>query len=210
MKRYRILIVLLMLVGSAAAQDIRPSGMLLRGSFWAMNDMRTMVSVSHDGESVQIGPAGGWVVFYSRFSERTTLEISLGLVSQVDVETNHYEDDVDVKTISPILAGLRYRILPYGNPSAIQPYVAAGLGPYVMWHVVVNDDWIEQDTDVKSDLWMGAYAGGGFLFHVADWFAINMDIKYHMVGFNPGHDYSGVEFGLGFGFMWGPPNRNGG
>lgn len=184
---------------------LRTSGIVLRGTYWNANSDHLIVSVSNSEEVVNVGPAGGWVCFFSRTGDKSFLELNLGAIGEVLVDSYHIDgDDVEVTSILPILLGIRYNVLPMENPSALQPYVAFGAGPYWMVDIHVQDHReANEDVGIRSHLLPGFYGGGGLYFHVASWFAFNFDVKYHFINFNPDHGYSGFEFGMGFSFSWG-------
>ena len=120
------------------------------------------------------------------------------------------KEEVEVSSMIPLLMGLRYNVLRLRNPSAIQPYVTFGGGPYWLFDISARDEWgLNEEVAIKSKTLAGVYGGGGMYFNIASWLAFNFDIKYHFINFDPNHDYSGFEFGMGFGILWGRYTPNG-
>ena len=195
----------LIVIRVAEAQPVpRSSGIILRGTFWDVGLDQPLVSISDDERSVHVGPAGGWISFFGRLDDRRFLEFGFGVVGKVDVESGFgAEEDVDVNAVFPMIGGIRYHLLPVISPSALQPYLSFGGGVY--WYTQV-DTWDAHPAEsviAQFQSWAGAYAGGGMYFHLASWFALNLDLKYHLVTLDPEHDYSGLELGFGFGILWG-------
>ena len=110
---------------------------------------------------------------------------------------------MDADVITPLLIGLKYNLLNHQNPSAFQPYIAFGAGPYWITHVTARDELYKEEVTLKTDSHRGGYLGGGFNFILTNWAAINFDLKYHFINFNVNHEYSGPEYGIGLQFMWG-------
>lgn len=204
------MLLVLALFGFAGAQStVRASGIILRGTFWDVDMDRPIVSISDYDESVHVGPAGGWLTFFSRVDNNRTLELSLGAIAKVDVGSEDSDGDVSVRSVIPLLLGFRYDLLNVAHSGAMHPYISLGGGPY--WHadVQVDDNRYEENVGIRSKTWLGAYAGGGLNFHLSSWLAFNIDAKYHLVQLKPEHEFSGLEFGVGIGFMWGKYDSSG-
>jgi outer membrane protein W len=130
-------------------------------------------------------------------------------VGSVKSETAQFSgENVEVTALTPVLLGLRHILFSVHNPSALQPYITLGAGPYWLHDVKVRDRYYEDEVTVKSKVKPGAYAGAGMDFMLASWVGLNFDVKYHFVDFNVNHDYSGFDYGLGFSFMWGRYGKN--
>ena len=75
--------------------------------------------------------------------------------------------------------------------------------------LIRNLDAFEPITDVfkevliESETRPGFYAGVGFNFNLTKVFAINYDMRYHVVDFTDNRFENGFEIGIGFSFMWG-------
>lgn len=163
-----------------------------------------VVAVHGDEESVHVGPAGGYITFFSRVSDQGFFEFTMGAIGIVDVDSRGWDDDdVDVKSLFPFLIGLRHNILSYRSRSQLQPYLSIGVGPYFYADVDVANEGFNESVYVATDTWFGGYTGCGFHIYMARWFGLNVDLKYHFIQFNKEHDYSGLEFGFGIGFHWG-------
>ena len=199
-----------LLVGIAGAQtSVRSSGVIFRGKFWDVDTDRPIVSVSDTDGSVHVGPAGGWMTFFSRVDNNRSLELSLGAIAKVDIGSEDSDGDVSVMSVIPLLLGFRYDLLNVLHGGSMHPYVTLGGGPY--WHadVQVEDHRYEEEVGIRSKTWLGAYVGGGMNFHLASWLALNVDAKYHLVQLKPEHEFSGLEFGVGIGFLWGKYDASG-
>ena len=189
------------------AQGIsRSSGIGIRGSYWNMADHTTRFSVRSDGGqvSLDIGGIGGWLSFFSRVHDNWFLELNLGAVARVKLEQSELaSSDTDVSTVTPFLLGVRYDLLTLKHPSAFQPYLTLGSGPYWMTAIVTRDLTTGAEVSGESNTKLGAYAGAGTNIVLLSWFALNFDVKYHFVDFRASAEESGVDFGLGVSFMWG-------
>ncbi|MDZ7289009.1 MAG: hypothetical protein ONB44_01375 [candidate division KSB1 bacterium] len=189
-----------------AHTPVRSTGIGLRGSYWNMNNGPVQIIVSEYPAytSVDFGNAGGWMYFFSRVEAQTFFEFSLGAVGNIKSESiTPFREDVDVTAVTPVLLGFRHNLLSIHSPSALQPYIAYGAGPYWLHDVKIRNRYYEDEVTVKSKVKPGAYAGAGMNFMLASWVGLNFDVKYHFVDFNVNHDYSGFDYGLGFSFMWG-------
>jgi outer membrane protein W len=189
------------------------AGIGLRGSYWDMSDNATLVSIidRHRHRVVDFGGAGGWLNFFSRTSDNWFLEFSLGAVARVVDEVEHAEgQDTQVKTVVPVLIGMRYHFLSPANRGALRPYLSFGGGPYWIADIFVRDRYYEEEVTVNSELKTGGYAGLGLDFMMTDWFGLNFDVRRHFVSFNTNSEHSGYEYALGIQFMWGNyrPERN--
>ncbi len=198
------------LVSNCLAQtnQQKTSGIVLRGAFWATESDGCEITVTDDyfnNTTVDIGNFGGWITFFSRLGDQTYLECSIGTVGQVKTKSHSFDsENVRVKGIVPLLFGMRYNLLPMKSSSAIQPYISGGGGPYWQCNVSVVDQWFEEEeVNIKNKLQPGFYLGCGTYFQTASWFTLNFDMKYHLIGFDFDDDFSGFEFGMGFGFLWG-------
>lgn len=171
-----------------------------------MADHTTRFSVQNAGEqvNVDIGGVGGWLRFFSRVHDNWFLEFNLGSVARVQVrESDFINSDTDVSLIVPFLLGVRYDLLSQKHPSAFQPYLTLGGGPYWMTDFVVRDRLTNEEVAGESRTKLGCYTGVGTHIVLSSWFALNFDLKYHFVDFRASKDESGLDFGLGFTFMWG-------
>jgi outer membrane protein W len=215
MKRRLIAIVVIFVAtfsnSSLFAQGIsRSSGIGLRTSFWNMAEHTGRFSVSsglsgNQQSSFDIGGLGAWLYFFSRLHNNWFLEFNLGAVARLRIEDNQFTDtNTDVTTVIPFLLGVRHDLLSTRFASAFQPYLSAGAGPYWTTAITVQNELTGEENVVgETKTKFGAYAGGGTNVVLSSWFALNFDVKYHFVDFQAGKNESGIEFGLGFGFMWG-------
>lgn len=100
--------------------------------------------------------------------------------------------------VIPINLGLRRDLLSLDNASAFAPYLAFGGGAY--WVTNVRDGAPENE-EVMAKLHPGAYAGGGINFFLSRNFALNLDLRYHLVNLDPDNDVSGLEMGFGINIL---------
>jgi hypothetical protein len=199
--------VLILSVGSWAQMKPKQAGIVFRGVYWDTHNGNSIRVREHGfSEEVNVGNYGGSLTFFSRMDNQMFMEFSLSASAHVErKQESLFDEEVDVETVTPVLFGLRYNLLPLWNPSAIQPYASCGVGPYWFHHVHVIDEGLGMDEEVQVDSNMkpGAYAGGGVFFDFADWLSFNFDVRYHFVDFNRNHPKSDFEFGLGFAIKWG-------
>jgi len=128
----------------------------------------------------------------------------LGAVAGIHQEHADYEvKNIEATAILPFLLGARYDIFSPRLPSSIQPYLSLGTGPYWISSVRNENPFAESMQTIESKMEYGAYAGGGTNILIASWLALNFDLKYHFVDFQFERGYSGLEFGMGFSFIWG-------
>jgi hypothetical protein len=120
------------------------------------------------------------------------------------VEHGLWDDEVKVSGAVPILFGFQYSLFKDVATSAFQPYVSAAAGPYIISQVhVIDDTWsFSDEVKVKSRVQPGVSAAMGVYFLFAKWCALNGEMRYHLVNFDPKHDTSGIELGLGMAFFW--------
>lgn len=200
------LAVLLSTAGVFAQGMSRSSGVGVRIGSWNVTNHPTRISTSGYGKDavVDIGGAGAWFYFFSRVYNNWFFEFNIGAVGGVHEEhTNYIIKNTEVSAIVPVLFGLRYDLLSTRFPTAFQPYFCLGGGPYWTTSARSESVYFAGQQTVESSLKYGAYAGGGINIVLVSWFALNFDLKYHFVDFEFEKDYSGLEFGGGFTFMWG-------
>lgn len=186
------------------SQSVYPnSGCVLRGTFWNIRGGDGLLSVSGDGEDVRVGPVGARITLFSRINDRRFWETGFGMLAKVDHREDLSDEWLDVRALFPLLMGFRYPLLPLRNHGAQRPYVTAGGGPYFLLDVHERERVFTEDLNTDTATWLGLYAGCGISYRLATWFALNFDCTYHIIGLDPKNDYSGPEFGLGFGFLWG-------
>lgn len=184
----------------------RSSGIGMRIGSWNVTNHPTRISTTGYGKDavVDIGGAGAWLYFFSRVYNNYFFEFNIGAVGGVHEEhTNYVIKNTEVSAIIPVLFGLRYDLLSTRLPTAFQPYLSLGGGPYWTTSVKSEDVYIGGQQTVESSLKYGAYTGGGINIVLTSWFALNFDLRYHFVDFEFEKDYSGLEFSGGFNLMWG-------
>ncbi|RPH92110.1 MAG: hypothetical protein EHM72_17875, partial [Calditrichaeota bacterium] len=189
---------------------VRAQGVGLRVSFWNISGRRSTINVDTQNgmSSVDLSGIGPTFYYFSRAYRDLFLETSLGIVSSIRTDhSSSVNSSVQIESIVPFLVGLRYDLLSTRLSGALHPYIGAGVGPYSAFNLAttVTADGSANGVQekIESTMEYGWYAGGGVNFTLANWFALNADIKYHSVNMQPIRNYSGVELGLGFSFMWG-------
>lgn len=182
----------------------RSSGIGFRVGFWNVTNHPTRINTSQFGQdaTIDIGGAGASLYFFTRVHENWFMEMSFGAVGGVHEEySNFVTKTTEVSAVVPLLFGLRYNLLSTRFPSALQPYLSLGGGPY--WTSNIKGENSGSEATVESSMVWGGYGGGGINLVLASWFALNFDAKYHMVDFKFEKEYSGLEFSMGLSFMWG-------
>ena len=210
-KQFRALFVLLGLlfcVQTAMANNNRKVGIGFRGTHWRMSDSPASVQVSTSPyqSTVDVGSGGGYLFFFSRVSDASWIEFSVGGVGKVETHSEYfYGEETDVNAVTPVLLGLRHDLFSYDTQSSLIPYVTFGVGPYFFNDIHVESEYFgyESEAEVKTKAKMGGYAGGGLNFMLASWFGFNFDARYQFINFDVNHDKSGWEYGLGVVFAWG-------
>lgn len=198
------LLVLIPMLGFA--QNLKSTGIGLRGSYYKMSNGATDITVLNHGEytSAHVDGGGGWLYFYSRINPNLFIEFSLGAVGQVNEETSaFYETEADVNAMTPVLLGLRHELFSPNNQSGLRPYLSLGGGPYWITNVIVREGGLDEEVTVRTSQLRGGYLGGGFDFRLFDWLALNFDVKHHFIDFNKNHEMSGLDYGFGITIMWG-------
>ena len=148
--------------------------------------------------------AGVTFFVFSRFTDRFSVEFSVGGLAQFSADQKwHMDEEVDVFCAVPLLTGVRMDLFPVNSPSIIKPYVSAGPGAYIISDIhVEREHGVERGT-INTRLSGGGYAAAGLNLHLSPSFALNFEAKYHLVDFDVNHDRTGVDIGLGLVFLWG-------
>ncbi len=204
----------LLLPGALWAQRLsRANGIGVRASYWNLGDQATRFDISTTNTKFTVSGVGGWLNYFSRLDDSWSVEFSLGAIARVrGDETPASGTNLDVAVVLPILAGVRYEMLPAKSSSAAQPYLSTGLGPYWVSSFQMRDVGTGETVSGGGRSLLGAYAGGGLNLVMRSWVAFNFDVKYHFVdiktqrglaGLHAGNEFSGLDFGLGLTFMWG-------
>ena len=213
MKAVAIFLIMILIVSfsysDAFSQGMsRSNGLGLRLGFWNITGHPTRFSSTVTGSdvNVDIGGAGAWIYFFSRFYQNWFLEFNLGALGGIHGEQSQYlMYNVKATSVVPILFGLRYDMLSTRMPSSIQPYLATGLGSYWIMSTeeTIIDPKMETQINIESTQKYGAYLGAGANILVTSWLALNFDLKYHFVDFQFERDFSGLGFSAGLSFLWG-------
>lgn len=176
-----------------SAQGINRSiGLGLRGTVWKHNSSANSES---DFGSVISSDGSGELYFFHRLKEQWFLETSIGGRDKSKIGGGKVES----LAIIPFLFGARYDLLSPRYNSPYQPYLSFGAGTYWISRSLISGSVISE-----SDAQMGLFFGGGLNVILKNWFALNTDIKYHLVNLGSAQDdLSGLQLGIGFSFMWG-------
>jgi len=200
-----ILFILFSLSNIFYAQGIsRSSGIGVRMSFWKPHNIGTDVNVGYSGVRTTVGNGeGGYLYYFTRLKENWYLETMFGGTGTV-LFTNigslgTYTSEMSVV---PLLFGARNDFLSLEHGSIFQPYWSFGGG--IHWISKVKSSTVQGvEANVGSDAQFGIYGGTGINALISSRFAINADIKYHLLEFNPSKEYSGMEYSFGLTYMWG-------
>jgi hypothetical protein len=134
---------------------------------------------------------------------------SLGSAVGTSVNTQtqvSFSGTVDVYSIP---MGVHWNPFTSKHPSSgFKPFVAVTIGPVfgdTTGRFVSSDMAV---SGVSTQTTVGGHVGGGVDFHVGRPFAFGVNVGYNwMASFSrpvgPRDNYSGAEFGVGFGFLWG-------
>ncbi|MEJ2637106.1 MAG: outer membrane beta-barrel protein [Calditrichia bacterium] len=199
----------IILAGALFAEDWPRTGIGMRFSHWNVKDNVQMVRVYTDLHSTEVdaGGYGGTLFFFSRLTPQLFIEFSVGVIGTVEQRTKYRDyDEVKTNAVAPLLFGVRYNVLPREVQSVLQPYGEAGFGTYWISDIYVENDRFYDSHDnvtIHSEVRPGGYVGAGLNFMLSRKFAINYDMRYHMVDFSSSEYQNGIEFGLGCSFMWG-------
>jgi hypothetical protein len=203
-----VLLAFAFFVQTAAASNNRRAGIGVRGAHWRMGEPENIVHVTTmpAHAKVDVGNGGGYLYFFSRVSDATWMEFSIGAIGKVESKNEYFwGEEVDVDAVTPVLLGFRHDLFSYDTKSSLIPYVAFGAGPYWFNDVYVRSDQfgIDNEVLVKTKAKFGGYAGGGVNFGLTSWFGINFDARHHFMEFDVKNAKSGWEYGLGCYFSWG-------
>lgn len=188
------LIILLIVPSYLSAQGLyRSYGIGVRTGIWKYSDAG---DTRYEPGTVMQSSGGGMLYFFARLVDRWYLEGSIGGASR-NVITGGTVENI---SMTPFLMGARFDLLSQDLGSFFQPYLAVGGGMYTINRNIVTGSVINE-----SDAELGLFLGGGANIIVASWFALNADIKYHMINRTSSYtaDLSGMQMGFGFSFMFG-------
>ncbi|MBN2365909.1 MAG: outer membrane beta-barrel protein [Calditrichaeota bacterium] len=204
-----IVISFFVLDGSLSAEELPRTGIGVRFSHWNVKD-KAIVLYVHDNyfsTEVDAGGYGGAIFFFSRINHQFFVEFTVGAIGAVDQRTRYWDyEEVQTNAVIPLLFGLRYNLLPISIQSNLQPYAQAGFGTYWISDIHVESDYFYdsyEKVSFSSESRPGGYVGAGMNFMLSKKFAINFDMRYHMVDFRSDEYHNGIEFGFGCSLMWG-------
>ncbi|MBN1999125.1 hypothetical protein JW935_16315 [candidate division KSB1 bacterium] len=209
-KRYRLFFIFGFFVlqnNMLFAQGVsRSTGIGIRAGFWNIGGGSSLrIAVDAQGSQIDVSGMGGYLYFFSRMYKPVFFEISAGAIGAVEVVSDQNNSRVSVKTLTPLLFGLRYDLFSTRISGPVHPYIAAGGGPYLtMLRQTGESDQDVEIVNVESKIYYGWYLGGGANIPLTSWFGFNFDLKYHMVEFGEVAEFkNGYEFGMGCTAMWG-------
>jgi outer membrane protein W len=206
------IILLLVLISPLISQaQIKSTGIGVRGSYYGNGDQEMeFVSVDFEDhmQSANVG-AGGSLFIFSRFADQWFMEFTVGGLARVNTEHKVWlDEEVEVFSAVPMLVGVKYDILPLKSKSFLRPYISIGPGVYIISDVQVQRVHGIEHGHVSTKVRGGAHAAAGFNFFFTETFGLNFETKYHMVDFDPNHNRSGYELGIGLLVMWGDYEDN--
>ena len=190
---------------SILAQGIsRSSGIGVRASFWKPHNLASQENVGTFPIKTSVGSGeGGYLYYYTRLKESWYLEMLFGTTGSIVFSKigtlGTYSAEMSV---TPLLFGARNDLLSLEHGSIFQPYWSFGGGMH--WISMAKSSIVQGiDTDVGSKSQLGIYIGTGLNALLSSRFALNADLKYHLLEFNPESEYSGFEYAFGITYMWG-------
>jgi len=200
-----ILFILFSLSNIFYAQGIsRSSGIGVRMSFWRPHNIGTNVNVGYSAVRTTVGNGeGGYLYYFTRLKENWYLETMFGGTGTVEfTNIGSLGTYTSKMSVIPLLFGARNDFLSLEHGSIFQPYWSFGGG--IHWISNVRTNIVQGvEANVGSDAQFGIYGGTGINALISSRFAINADIKYHLLEFNPSKEYSGMEYSFGLTYMWG-------
>lgn len=199
-------ITLLMSVPGKSQENLYTTGIGLRGSYYKMQGYSSQIYIRDRDyySDVNVGGFGGSLFLFSRITDNFLFEITLGAIGHVEEQNIYFdEEEVDVTAVNPLLFGVRFEPGPHYATRDLIPYISAGAGPYWISDIEVRETAFEDEVRIDTSVKQGGYIGAGMNFNIADGFAINFDLKYHMVNLDFNHENSGFEYGIGFHVAWG-------
>ena len=207
-KNIRIFVSLLVLTLELQAQGVtRAQGLGVRLSNWNITGRRTSLYLDGAGRTqVDVGGMGPAVYYFSRALRNLYLEASLGVISGVTGDAEAGRGAVSVESIVPLVLGLRYDVMSDRLSGALHPYLAVGGGPYSVFNIKTQqfeEGATHTESTIQTRMDYGWFFGGGVNLTLTNWFALNADLKYHLIEIPELKDYSGLELGIGFSIMWG-------
>jgi hypothetical protein len=188
------LIVVIIIPTFISAQGIyRAYGIGFRTGIWKYSDEG---NTRYQPGTVMQSSGGGMLYFFARLVDRWYLEGSIGGASRNVITAGTVENI----SMVPFLMGARFDLLSRNLGSIFQPYLALGGGMYTITRNIVAASVVNE-----SDAELGIFLGGGVNVVLASWFALNADIKYHLINQTSSYksDLSGVQMGFGLSFMFG-------
>ena len=179
----------------------RKMGVGVRAGLWKPSNVTDEYDLDFIAISVSDDVGRGGVVYaFTRLVNNWYVESTFGSDGGTNFSVLDAGGDKEGSArITSLLLGCRYDWLPEKFSSIFQPYFSAGMGMY----------WVSQDMTsavvgpvtvrIKEETWLkgGGYACAGMHIVVKDWFALNVDAKYHFISFRPSRGYSGFEVGGG-------------
>ena len=210
-KAFSIILVFVLISPLISQTQIKSTGIGVRGSYYGTGDQEMeFVSVDFEDhiQSANIG-AGGSLFIFSRFADQFFMEFTVGGLARVNTEHKVWlDEEIEVFSAVPMLVGVKYDILPIKSKSFLRPYISAGPGAYIISDVQVQRAHGIERGHISTKVRGGAHAAAGFNFFFTETFGLNFETKYHLVDFDPNHNRSGYELGIGLLVMWGDYEDN--
>jgi len=200
-----IVAIILFSMNTVFAQGIsRSSGIGIRASIRKPHNIGSEVNVGAFPITTTVGSGeGGYVYYYTRLKENWYLETMFGGTGTINItKVGTLGTYSAQQSITPLLFGLRNDFLSLEHGSIFQPYWAFGGGLH--WISAVKTGITRGiDTSIGNESQIGVYVGTGLNALLSSRFALNADLKYHLLKFDPEAEYSGFEYSFGLTYMWG-------
>ena len=210
-KAFSIILLLVLTSPLISQTQIKSTGIGVRGSYYGTGDQEMeFVSVDFEDhiQSANVG-AGGSLFIFSRYADQFFMEFTVGGLARVNTEHKVWlDEEVEVFSAVPMLVGVKYDILPIKSKSFLRPYISFGPGAYIISDVQVRRVHGVEHGHISTKVRGGAHAAAGFNFFFTETFGLNFETKYHLVDFDPNHNRTGYELGIGLLVMWGDYEDN--
>lgn len=202
------LVLILPIVTSAGPLEKRHQLELRLGMWNQVADARTEVSAT--GVSTSVGTNGflGGFSYSHWLTEGTALNISLGVMTgDVSTDAGVFGVGTQTSTVTAILMGIKQYFPRSTYATSVRPYTRAAVGPFFGSQSSTNVG-LSVTVESRSEVAFGGHLGTGVDFILGRHFAAGMGIGYNlMTDFDEpiggSVNYSGPEFSLGFGYLFG-------
>lgn len=202
---FAVIILMLIMTNISMADGWPRTGLGFRASYADIVNKAQWISVNSTGSDVNVGAYGGSIFFYSKIQNQLYVEFTLGAIGSVHDRVDYWDrEETNTAALIPVLFGARYELLSPTIKSNLRPYVSAAIGPYWLNEIrVYGDHYYDEEVTIETFIRLGGYVGVGMNFMLSKDFAINYDMRYHVVDFQDQRYHNGFEIGIGFTILWG-------